>query len=184
MTGLGIKVDARDAERKLARFRTDIGSRTLLKIGGLRLLRWIDQNFKQEGAEKKWKALAPSTVAGRRKNSSRILQDTGRLRQSFVSRIPSEADFKALTDQKVEVGSNDERAEWHHGGTSPYVIRPRKAKALRFRTSGGGFAFSKRVRHPGLVARPLIPSSPLAERMFFEAIDATIAKAAAKASER
>jgi hypothetical protein len=33
-------------------------------------------------------------------------------------------------------------------GTRPHIIRPRRAKALRFEV-GGGVVFAKRVRHPG-----------------------------------
>lgn len=36
----------------------------------------------------------------------------------------------------------------HHDGTPPYIIRPRRRKALRF-VSGGAVVFATRVRHPG-----------------------------------
>ena len=55
--------------------------------------RWVQQNFRAEGALHEnnrfgpWKPLSPSTLSQRRKGSSAILQDTGRLKNSF--------DFKA-----------------------------------------------------------------------------------------
>ena len=46
--------------------------------------KWIQQNFKQEGAMVGgWKKLAPSTVAMRRRGSNKILQDTGRLKNEW-----------------------------------------------------------------------------------------------------
>ncbi|PWI06533.1 hypothetical protein DIZ27_32860 [Streptomyces sp. NWU339] len=40
-------------------------------------------------------------------------------------------------------------------GTRPHIIRPRRAKALRFET-GGRVVFAKRVRHPGTRANPFL----------------------------
>lgn len=51
----------------------------------------------------------------------------------------------------LHLGFDIDRAIWHHGGTKPYTISPRKAKALAF----NGIAV-RRVHHPGLPARPLI----------------------------
>ncbi len=46
-------------------------------------------------------------------------------------------------------------AEAVHNGSGPYVIRPRKGKALKFEV-GGRTVFAKSVRHPGTRARPWI----------------------------
>jgi len=51
----------------------------------------------------------------------------------------------------LTLGFDLQRAAFHHFGTQPYDIRPKRAKALAF----GGMAY-KRVHHPGLPARPLI----------------------------
>lgn len=37
---------------------------------------------------------------------------------------------------------------WHHFGTAPHIIRPRRARALRFEV-GGRIVFAQKVRHPG-----------------------------------
>ncbi len=37
---------------------------------------------------------------------------------------------------------------FHHDGTGPHIIRPRRAKALRFQI-GGRTIYATRVRHPG-----------------------------------
>lgn len=39
---------------------------------------------------------------------------------------------------------------WHHQGTPPHVIVPRRKQALRF-TSGGRVIFATKVNHPGTV---------------------------------
>jgi len=40
-------------------------------------------------------------------------------------------------------------------GTSPYVIKPRNKKALRF-TVGGQTIFATQVNHPGIKPRPIV----------------------------
>ena len=37
---------------------------------------------------------------------------------------------------------------FHHDGTGPHIIRPRRRRALRF-IAGGRVVFATRVRHPG-----------------------------------
>lgn len=46
---------------------------------------------------------------------------------------------------------NADLASWHHNGTDPYIIEPLNRKALKF-----GNVIVKRVKHPGLPARPLL----------------------------
>lgn len=56
--------------------------------------RWVQKNFASQGGEHKnnfgpWKKLSLKTIAGRRKGSSKILQDTGRLKNSFEFKASS-----------------------------------------------------------------------------------------------
>ncbi len=149
------------------------GDRTELhRRFGIQLLNWIDRNFRQEGAltGRPWAKLSPNTIAGRRKGSSRILQDTGGLKSSFTERHDANG---------VRVGTAKEISLYHQFGTRPYEIRPKNAKALAFTMAGGGRAvkaafssintkrtfrkgqkltFAKFVNHPGLVARPMLPT--------------------------
>lgn len=70
----------------------------------------------------------------------------------------------------IEVDTDDEIYAYVHEGTRPHVIKPKRAKALRFQSghtaktrpgviksgSGGSFGptvFSRRVMHPGTKAR-------------------------------
>lgn len=73
----------------------------------------------------------------------RPLWDTGMM---LGKSLHPQVDGDTLT-----LGFDLERATWHHFGTDPYTISPKKAKALAF----GGQAY-KRVNHPGLPARPLL----------------------------
>lgn len=63
-----------------------------------------------------------------------------------------------VTGGELRVGTNDNKAAWHHFGTGthgegkgPYTIRPKNRKALAF----GGGVFSQ-VTHPGVPARRLV----------------------------
>jgi phage gpG-like protein len=134
---------------------------TLLTLIGNRQLAWIDDNFKRSGIERRWSPLKPNTLAQRRGGSSKPLMDTGRLRGSFGMTI---------TGNHVVVGSRDKRAPWHQYGTRPYIIVPKNAKFLRFKTVNG-VVFSKKVHHPGLPARPMLPSKGLARRLSVEVIN-------------
>lgn len=134
-------------------------------------LNWINKNFQTEGGlVGGWKKLSPNTLAGRRKGSGRILQDTGEMRGSFVPRWNSE---------EASVGSPLARSEWHERGTRPYTIRPKKpGGVLRFKmatstgvktktlasgrsitlnTAKGDFVYRRSVNHPGLAARRMLP---------------------------
>jgi bacteriophage HK97-gp10 putative tail-component len=86
-------------------------------------------------------------------NRAKVLApvDTGRLRASI--RVESRRTF---TFRSVfTVGSDVEYAAMVNDGTRPHQIRPRNAKALRFRV-GGRIVYAKVVNHPGTRARPFL----------------------------
>lgn len=90
----------------------------------------------------KWKPLADSTVSASGKPRRRILYANGDMLGSFNYQVQG---------NELALGFSDEKAKWHHDGTSPYTITPKKAKALAF----GGIVRA-RVNHPGLPQRRLI----------------------------
>jgi hypothetical protein len=49
----------------------------------------------------------------------------------------------------IRVGSSRPYALMHHEGTRPHIIRPRRAKALRWVNARGEVVFAQVVRHPG-----------------------------------
>lgn len=62
--------------------------RQMFKIAAVQTLNWIDKNFKAEGKlhddnSLHWKPLSKTTVALRRKHTTTILQDTGRLKSGW-----------------------------------------------------------------------------------------------------
>lgn len=92
----------------------------------------------------KWKELSPMTLQEKRKGGP--LNKTGRMLQSFNYQVGGETltlGFDGTTESM--------RAAWHHSGTDPYTISPKKAKALKF-----GGMYRKRVNHPGLPKRELV----------------------------
>ena len=164
-----VSVDIRAAQAALAKVNSGFVNRAYLKLIGERFLAWINENFRKAGAEQSWKPLSPNTVAARRKGkgagSAQPLRDTGRMAQSFVARIGAD---------QVWVGTEDRKAVFHQFGTRSYVIRPKQAKALRFATAGKGVIYRRVVRHPGIQARPLLPSPQLAERLAQEVLRAYV----------
>lgn len=76
--------------------------------------------------------------------------DTGRLRVSGDMRVSRGAGQVVGT-----VSFDADYALAVHEGTRPHIIRPRNARALRFRV-GGEIVYAKSVRHPGTRARPFL----------------------------
>src|SRR5262245_34610076 len=75
--------------------------------------------------------------------------DTGRLRSSITTELVRSAGGVPI----VRVGTNVDYAQAVHDGTRPHIIRPRRARVLRF-TSRGQVVYARVVHHPGTRARP------------------------------
>ena len=165
MANAAVEIDVSRAVKKLQRVSKVYDPVKLLRLIGQTQLGWVNKNFKDAGTEKKWRPLSPNTIASRRKGSSRPLQNTGRLRQSF--------EFSLRGRTTVAVGTESQIAPFHHFGTRPYEIR---GNPLRFNTASG-IVFAKIVHHPGLPARPLLPTKAVAERIALRAVHALIDRA-------
>lgn len=90
MAGITSNTDISSALRKLEAAQENFKLEPNLKAIGLRMVKWIDDNFKSEGGlVGRWKALSEKTVERRRKGGNskfpdtQILQDTGALKSSF-----------------------------------------------------------------------------------------------------
>lgn len=86
-------------------------------------------------------------------NRAKILApvDTGRLRASI--RIESK---RTLTLRTIyTIGSDVFYAPYVNDGTRPHQIRPKRAKALRFKV-GGRTVFAAVVNHPGTKPNPFL----------------------------
>jgi len=78
----------KNLEKYLGKISKKLGDlRIPLKQAGLLMIKSIDTNFKVQGRPNKWKPLSQSTVKLRRRGSSAILQDTGRLKGSFALEV-------------------------------------------------------------------------------------------------
>ena len=89
----------------------------------------------------KARTLAPRGPTSHLSNSIQGTEPTG----SFVR--------GTLTGGAVAIAAY---AEYVEAGTRPHEIRPRHRRSLRFPSSAGGFAFRRRVLHPGTRAQPFM----------------------------
>jgi phage virion morphogenesis protein len=128
---------------------------------GREILNWVDENFRREGAlqGKPWRKLSPNTLI--KKRGSGILQDEGRLRESF---------HMTIGGNEVAVGTADPLAPHHQYGTRSYTIRPKSKKFLKFQTVGGT-VLAKQVRHPGLPARPMLPTEEMVKPRLIKVVE-------------
>lgn len=75
------------------------------------------------------------------------------LRDKIVKRFVSTSSGPAIA-----VGAEEPHALLHHTGTAPHVIRPVRAKVLRFPVAKGSsvFAYAPEVHHPGTAPNPYL----------------------------
>ena len=177
MTTVTINVTSIAAREKIARLAAAIGPGPILKVIGLRLLSYVDESFKTHGRGQ-WRPLAELTLAMRKHGGDQPLQDTGRYKQSFVSESGGPGkDYETDNRTFVEVGSNVKTpsgiplGKIHEFGTRPFVIRVKTARTLAARLrSGTWINFGKQVNHPGIPARPVLPTQATAERLVVETV--------------
>lgn len=153
----------------------------ILKIIGIKLREWVDESFNTDGRGK-WRPLAPSTVMFRRANSSKPLQDEGHYRASW----------QVASDHKtwVEIGSSLKTKtgvslpKIHEFGTAPFRIpRTGMARMLAAQTPTGEWVrFGRVVNHPGIPARPVLPTKEQADRLVQNVVDGMLKRAAANAA--
>ncbi len=176
MAKVTISVITAIGKQRLERMIYAIGPAPMLKVVGARIMSYIDESFRTKGRGT-WPPLAPSTLALRRSGGDQPLQDTGRYKQSFVI----ETDGKTY----VEIGSSLKTpsgipiAGIHEKGTAPFVIRAKNAKMLAAQTRGGNWVrFGSIVHHPGIPARPVLPTQAQAEQLVQETANEMIEMAA------
>ena len=128
----------KDVATRINKLRISLGKTDVpMKAIGLRIHKWILDNFAAEGAlgGKKWAPLATSTVMARRGGKLKkaykggkitkgeyvssagikILQDTGLMRASY--------NWRARADE-VRIGSPEKKAKWHQEGGKHMPARP------------------------------------------------------------
>ena len=167
---LGLKTSLNQAQlKKFERILTGLKSTAANKTRlhqrfAILTLQWVDRNFQKGGrlTGAPWRKLSLNTIAGRRKQSSLPLEDSGQLRQSFVAKA---------TSKSAIVGTEKQYASYHEDGTGPFTIRPKNKKLLffpvakgflgpKFKGKGGKFVgIAKKVDHPGIPKRRILPKA-------------------------
>ena len=136
-----IDIQANDFNHSLSLIRQIVAEPLpILESSGETLLnRNKDRHRKQVDPEgTPWHPLSALTQAT--KKSNRILYEHGDMLGSL---------HPSVNGNVLTLAFGNEKAKWHHKGTEPYTIRPKKGKALKF-------AGIYRIDHPGLPARPLL----------------------------
>ena len=108
---------------------------------------WETQNKRYRSGNTRRGAVHHLDTAMKVIRSRKILHSTGEM--LLTNFHPSTA--VEVSPTEIKIGFNIFYAQYHHFGTQPYTISPKKAKALAF-----GGVVRKRVHHPGLPARPLL----------------------------
>lgn len=176
---VGFQLETARVVSILNQYRSVFQMQNLLRAIGARQLKWINDNFKVGGllGQRRWPPLSPNTRAKPRRggSSSRPLQDTGGLRQSFTQKI--------VGLDTVAVGTTDQVAKWHEKGTrGPYIIRPRPGRrALKFMMATG-WTIRKSVQHPGIPARPMLPDIRTAEELAKGVVNAALEQVSRRVS--
>ena len=144
----------------------------VLGVIAVNLVDFVTKSFNTRGRGK-WRPLAASTLALRQRGGDVPLQDTGQYKQSFTGQVSRQPLTPAPeTDNRtyVEVGSNKKTpsgiplAAIHEEGTKPYTIKVKQARVLAAKTRAGTWLiFGREVHHPGISARPVLPTVPEAE---------------------
>ncbi len=167
-------VDTKQARKRLKSIGLELQPVTLLKLVGERLLFWLNANIEAGGLERRWAPLRPNTLSNPSRGGSKpVVTGRRRLVKSF-SAFGGRGYKLSTAKETVQVGTNVDYASYIHFGTKgPYPIPKNvsSAKVLTFWTVGGK-VFAKRVTHPGLKARPLLPSVVLARRLVKSSLDA------------
>ena len=165
-----VKVDVRDAQRKLRSVSKSLDQKQALTAIGRAVQKWIELGFLSNG-HGKWERLAPNTVA--KKGHSRPLVDTGKMQGSIKSRV---------FNNHVRIGTFVAHAPFHEFGTRRHLIESRGARFMRFRTTTGP-AFAKSVDHPGNPARPMLPDEATATKLAVDVVNKIVKAAVAKAGK-
>lgn len=169
-----VQIDTSAGVAKIERLLKAVEPKTVLDLIGGRFLSYVDESFRTRGRGW-WPALSQLTLLLRKNGGDMPLRDTGKYAQSYTL-----AGGAKKTDQRtyVEVGSDAKTpsgiplANIHEQGTRPYVIRIRRAKVLAAKTRAGAWLFfGKQVNHPGIPARPVLPTKAVAERLVQAVVD-------------
>lgn len=135
MSGITASITMADTglRAKVAALSKALGSGPLLESIGLRGLKWINDNFESDGGlVGGWEPLSEVTIARRRQESNRPLQDTGLLRSSFSFFVDSGRSVtfgsgvggRNIRGQGIAIGTRSRIASTHQFGMGRIPSRP------------------------------------------------------------
>ena len=177
-----ISVNTTAGQAKIERLLKAVQPSTVLNVIAARLTAYVDESFRTRGRGQ-WQALAPLTLELRKRGGDVPLQDTGRYKMSYVTETDGQTFVEVGTNLKTDSGLSLGRI--HEFGTGPYTIRVKRAKVLAAQLrSGTWMFFGKEIQHPGIPARPVLPSKAVAERMIQETIDGMLSRITAPTGGR
>jgi hypothetical protein len=119
--------------------------RIQLKIPSAKKLQDALKKYPEAASREMAKAIRDATLLLEGNVAKEAPVKTGNLRGRISHRI---------SPTRGEVFTTVKYAQAVHEGTRPHIIRPRRAKALRFRGGDGKFIFAKSVNHPGTKGNP------------------------------
>jgi phage gpG-like protein len=208
MPSVQISVDTTLGKAKITRLLKAVEPSTVLDAIGARLLHYVNESFETRGRGT-WAALAPITLMLRKRGGDAPLQDTGRLKGSYVSEQGGPGtDYQTDNATFVEVGSNVKTPDGTHSLAKIHeygaVVEPKpgtfwqysyttsgkrggrtvnvtRAAMLVLGKIGDRLIFARRVVIP---ARPVMPSQETAERMVRETIDGMLSRISAPGGGR
>lgn len=171
-----ISLDSIIGQRKLEKLKAGIRPDIITSAIGGRLMSYVGESFDTRGRGE-WAALSPLTLLLRQRGGDVPLQDIGKYKQSFVQETDNATYVEVGTNIKTDTGIS--LGKIHEFGTGPYTIRVRRAKGLAAKTrSGQWLHFGKEVNHPGIPARPVLPTKEVGERLVREVVEGMLQKLA------
>lgn len=176
MASLTFQIDSLAPRAALERLTEAVGVPVVLALVAARLMSYVDESFRTRGRGR-WQRLSWSTLALRKRGGDEPLQDTGMYKQSFTQETDNATFIEVGTNLKTSSGVP--LGKIHEQGTDPYIIRLKNAKVLAAALGGGAhgagehgsvgllrsrretrwFFFGKEAHHPGIPARPVLPTS-------------------------
>lgn len=199
MPSIQISVDTTLAKAKIERLLKAVEPRTVLNVVGAALTRYVDQSFKTRGRGS-WAPLAPITLLLRKRGGDAPLQDTGRLKGSYVSEQGGPGtDYETDNATFVEVGSNVKTPSGHSlakiheygaviepkpgtfwqysyttsGKRGQRTVNVTRAAMLVLGKIGDRLIFARRVVIP---ARPVMPSQAVAEKLVTDVMEGMLSR--------
>ena len=151
----------------------------VLKVIGLRMWEFVDESFKTRGRGG-WRPLAASTLALRQHGGDMPLQDSGDYRGSFVTETDNQTYAEVGTNKKTAAGIS--LGLIHEYGTRDFMIPKNgpsvKKHGLIAKTrSGTWIPFGREVHHPGIPARPALPTEKQAEDVLKPVVEGMLERA-------